>query len=346
MMHGTSVSAEAAPGYIELLSPEFVRGWAQFHEGVPAHVCALIDGRVVGTAIADETRGDLGDVGLQAGGFLIVFERRFSFEERVRVQVRVVGSGAELPRSAGMSWGREPVRQVFVLGSPRSGTSEMGATLTRVLDLPWQGEFHAAPLFAQAAAALRGDPEAPDELHRFLAHRHLPEHLSRLARFTYYGVHGLASFVDKTPGVEMIGAAPFLAQCFPDAKFIYLRRNGISNVLSRLAKFGGDFNEHCADWAAALTKWEEVRGVLPGFLELRQEDMLAAPDKVAAQLAAYLEVPELEPAFAASLAEGRLERTGAGVGKFLLSQTGWDGAQIDIFRHLCGPVMKRFGYPM
>lgn len=76
----------------------------------------------------------------------------------------------------------------------------MGATLSKTFNLSWLGEFHANVLIDQA-------------------------------RLAYYIMHGSASFVDKTPGVPMIRSAPFLADCFQDAKFICLRRNGISNVL-------------------------------------------------------------------------------------------------------------------
>lgn len=351
-MEHTDPAADALPlGYVETLSPEFAAGWARYTEGVPSHVYALLDGRVVGTAVADEVRGDLGVVaaeqGWRAGGFLIVFARGFSAEERARVFVHVIGATTPLARSSNMRLDRDPLVQIFVLGSPRSGTSEMGATLAGVLQLPWRGELHAAQLFAGPAEALRApSPVTEEALARYLADHHLSRQMMRLARQTYYGVHGSASFVDKTPGVEMIGAAPFLADCFPSARFIYLRRNGVSNVLSRVAKFGGSFSEHCADWAEALMRWARVRDDLPHYLEIRQEDMLTGPAAVARQIALYLDMPERVHDLTRSLTSGRLERTGAGVGRHLLHQTGWDETQITIFRQICGPVMTAFGYDM
>jgi hypothetical protein len=140
----------------------------------------------------------------------------------------------------------------------------------------------------------------------------------------------------------MIGAAPFLLECFPRAKFIFLRRNGVSNVLSRMAKFGGDFQEHCADWAAAMFRWLEVSVALPHFLEVNQEDMLDSPEEVAAEVAGYLGVPA--GGIAESLRTGALEHTGAGLHRTRLEETGWSADQKALFARDCGAAMALFGY--
>ncbi len=166
------------------------------------------------------------------------------------------------------------------------------------------------------------------------------------AKLAYYAMHGSASFLDKTPGIPMIRSAPFLAACFPQAKFIYLQRNGISNVLSRMAKFGGQFHAHCNDWAAALNEWAAVRDLLPHHLELKQEDMQDNPGKVALKISNYLNAPHQAPAIEASLRTGSLERTGAGIGCTQLAETGWSQEQTATFLRLCRPTMQRFGCAM
>jgi hypothetical protein len=157
-------------------------------------------------------------------------------------------------------------------------------------------------------------------------------------------MHGSASFLDKTPGIPMIRAVPFVAECFPGARFIYLRRNGISNVLSRIAKFGGPFDRHCADWAAAMDVWAELRTKLRHYLEVDQEAMLEQPASVARKVADYLGAPEAADGIAARFATGRREHTGAGVTHAALATTGWTEEETRIFRRICAATMQREGY--
>jgi len=323
-------------GCVEFRSSAFLRGWAARREGVPVCVCALLRGEVIGFARAEERREDLGEVG---GAFLLVFDRVVAEADVREVAVRVVESGAGIGDAAAVKLDRAPVCQVFVFGSPRSGTSELGNTLAKTLALPWLGEGHAAPLFARAADALGGDCGSGDAMVRYMAAQNFRKYAVDRARLAYFAMHGSASFIDKTPGWPMIAAAPFLHEAFAAAKFIYLQRNGVANVLSRMAKFGGNFGEHCADWAKAVACWGQVRARLPHYLEILQEDMLAAPEATAARVAAYLGAPEMERAIGASLAAGRTELTGAGLGRTRLTETGWSEAQKADFERICGAAM-------
>jgi len=339
-------------GYLEALSPAFASGWVEYQAGAPAGVLAVLGGEMLGLATADGIRSDLlwaaEQGGFRAGGFSILFHRMITEAECQQVSIQVINAAAPLPRLPEIRLDSFAVRRIFIMGSPRSGTSELGNTLSNVFALPWLGELHAAHIFAEPAYRLRSNTGFGAELKHFLAERHFADAMLTQARLLYYGVHGSASFLDKTPGVPMIRSAPFLARCFPDAKFIYLRRNGIANLCSRMAKFGEhfDFRESCHDWSACLNDWARVRAHLPHFLELRQEDMQDVPDAVAASIAAYLEAPGRAQDIADSLASNALERTGAGIGRYLLEHTGWNAEQIAMFQRICGETMTKFGYPM
>jgi hypothetical protein len=337
-------------GRVEIMSADFVIGWAAQTGPEPVRVHAVLDGEVVGHAEANVERPDLARAAatssLRASAFVIAYRAPVGDSRRGDVAVFRQGASGPLERSLGLRIDRTPRQQIFVFGSPRSGTSELGATLARTLDLPWLGEGHAAPLFATAAASLSGDTASPNGLVRFMAQQNYRALIIEEARRAYYYAHASASFVDKTPGVPMIKAAPFVLECFPTAKAICLRRNGISNVLSRMVKFGGNFDRHCADWAAAMNEWVKVRQHLPHYLEVNQEDMLADPDAVAERLAAYIGCPDSARQLGLSLGSGSREKTGAGIGRTTLAQTGWSADQIRQFRHICGPTMEAFGYPM
>jgi hypothetical protein len=236
------------------------------------------------------------------------------------------------------------VVQAFILGSPRSGTSELAATLSTQLNLAWVGEGHFAPTMAAAEALVTGDANSPNGLSRALAAEGVAAAVRAATRRVYHRAHGSGSFIDKTPGLEMIRAAPFLQRSFPEARFIFMRRNGVANVISRMKKFGGDFGAHCQDWAASMKAWEAVRPELTHWLEIEQETMLSSPTDVAAALANFLARPEAVHAIARSLGDGARERTGAGVGKRVIADAEWSPGEISVFRTYCGEVMHRWGY--
>ncbi len=336
-------------GVVEITGPEFISGWAADNGAhLPAHVYATLDGTVVGFARADIRRPDL--EGLAAKGelfahaFLILFDQPLPPDALARIEVRSLHADTPLERGGRMRIDGSPKLQIFVLGSPRSGTSELAATLTDHFALPWMGEGHSAPQFAAAADALTGDAASPNDLPRFMAQQGYRNIAIDAVRRAYYFMHGSASFLDKTPGVPMIRAAPFLAEAFPQAHFIYVQRNGISNVLSRMVKFGGRFDEHCADWAASVKAWHAVRSHLPNVLELRQETMLNHPGDVAFQLADSLGQIEAANPIADRLASGTRERTGAGIGRDTLEATGWSDDEQKVFRYHCDFAMTLAGY--
>jgi hypothetical protein len=347
------------PGLIEIISPNFAAGWARLAGQWPSHVYASLGDRIIGCAAADIRRNDLRgndtsaagtadpeSAGEMGRGFIVLFNAPVAPDALDQIKLTMLESAETLLRGNRARYDRRDPLQVFVLGSPRSGTSEMGQTLASVLQLPWVGEGHAAPAFQDAASALNGE-RAPSRgaLTDFMRYNALGSVAERAMRQTYYYVHRASSFLDKTPGVEMIRAAPFLSKSFPAAKFIFMRRNGISNVLSRMQKFGGDFHAHCSDWAAAMNAWLDVRARLPHYVEIEQEVMLERPTDVANAVAGYLGVSEeTTNQIASSLAAGALERTGAGIGRDTFASAGWDRRQIDIFMKIDGPVMREFGY--
>jgi len=341
--------AFALHGRVELLSTEFAMGWASLSAGGTfAPVIATLDGEVIGSSVARLVRPDLerkrDEGNLNARAFLIVFSRAIPAEKVASVLVISSPDWRPLPHTRGVKIDQTAPMRLFLMGSPRSGTSELGSTLTQVLAIPWLGEGHAAPLFAAAADALAGDVEAPNGLVRLMAKQDYRAYVIELTKQAYFVMHASASFLDKTPGVPTISAAPFLFECFPEARFIFQRRNPVANVLSRLAKFDGSFEAHCRDWTAAMNEWLKDRPLLPHYLEVEQEEMQNSPEKVGAAIADYVGLPQHGASIARSLASNARERTGAGLGRSRLADTGWSPAQIGRFREICGPAAKAFSY--
>ena len=100
---------------------------------------------------------------------------------------------------------------------------------------------------------------------------------------------------DKTPDPGMILAGPIIQQLWPGSGFVFAKRRGIENVISRVKKFPGEsFENHCAGWAGTMRVWRKVRELLPPgcFIEIEQRDMIEKPEVTAQSLCAFLQVYE------------------------------------------------------
>ena len=341
--------ALAAIGRIEMLSTEFAIGWASVSAANHhAHVFAMVGSEIIGFGPANISRPDLDrarqEGQLNAYAFILVFDRPVNSEQTQSIKIFIAGQAAAIPEAKQVKIDRSPTLRLFVMGSPRSGTSQLGQTLAQVLSLPWLGEGHGAPLFASAADALAGDIDDKNGISRFMALQDFRQIAIEAAKKAYFYLHGSASFIDKTPGIKMISAAPFLNQCFPGSRFIFLRRNPVNNIMSRMAKFGGSFDNHCMDWTGAMNAWLKVRSLLPHFVEIQQEDMLQSPDQVGKVLAEYIGLPEIADRISQSIKKDSLERTGAGDGGTDQLRAAWTPEQSATFEKICRPVMRTFGY--
>lgn len=333
-------------GRIHTLSTDFVAGTVDLGPAAdPPWVYASLGAKILGAATAcvapwtpnpDKITRD----------YVIVFPESLEPDALDHVQVLALGASKPFTRQRALKIERQQPRRVFVLGSPRSGTSAIARIIAGQLALPSRGEAHGAALFAAAHEAVRGGVASGQAMQRYLRRSHASAEIVRMTRQSYFGLHRSASFLEKSPGRPMILAAPFMAECFPDARFIYLQRNGISNVLSRPKKFGGSFEDHCASWAAVAQAWMSVRATLPHYVEIRQEEMVQQADGTARRIADYLGAPEQQPDIARDLSHEKVEHTGAGVGRARLADAGWTSDQIAIFRRHCGPTMQSLGYAM
>ena len=135
-------------GFVEILSTEFVSGWASDAELDPMLpvMVAKLGNEILGWSICRFARRDL-----PAGAaFVIPFLR--TIDETQVSEVEVFHLRAMTPLKRGMAARIEatPPLQVFVVGSPRSGTSQLGKCISEVFSLPWFGEGHGAPALGEA----------------------------------------------------------------------------------------------------------------------------------------------------------------------------------------------------
>jgi hypothetical protein len=154
-------------------------------------------------------------------------------------------------------------------------------------------------------------------------------------------------WLDKTPSVNMIHLAPVLRDIWPQARFVFMKRRGIENILSRQRKFPYDFARNCREWKQAMEAWLAVRPALTGAaLELDQHFVATNPAGAAGAIGRLLGLSATETdRLGLALDTVRPQRTGGVFDETLgLAETGWSDPEMQIFDELCGEVMTVFGY--
>ena len=207
---------------------------------------------------------------------------------------------------------------------------QIGRCIAEAFELPWLGEGHVAPVYASALDALRQVNRPPTGFMAIVEAQGLEDQIISRCREAYFLAHASQSFLDKTPGTMMIRAAPALLRAFPEAKLIFAKRNGISNVLSRMKKFGGTFEAHCNDWAAAMRAWVEVRKLLPDLSKFNKKKWRRTHRKPLRQSANTLVIRAVLKFSPLKFTTHSEERTGAGIGRTSLSSTGWSAKQVEL----------------
>jgi hypothetical protein len=133
-----------------------------------------------------------------------------------------VRQGAHLPA---LLMGKKLDRPIFIIGAPRSGTSMLYAILRTSSKLAhWPGEAHEV-WEADHHPALRGWSS------NALGAEDADPHTAERIRRAFFLVTGPNSrLIDKTPRNAL--RIPFIDALFPDARFVFLQREGRDNINS------------------------------------------------------------------------------------------------------------------
>jgi hypothetical protein len=242
--------------------------------------------------------------------------------------------------------------KVFILGSPRSGTSITYHAMREVFALPGRGESHVIPVFQRILHLFYNyalEFSAMDGvLARNLDTASFKRFLAGYVREFYGQQYEGGCWVDKTPGAEAILGAELVAQVFPNAKFLLLRRNGIEIVQSAQKKFDMSFSDACRGWATCMEAAESLRARRLDLLELDQFELTNTPEESAARIAAFLACPDKEAELAAFFRDQRVDKTSDHdwTRRVTLDDVDWNKAQKVEFLDLCGEAMLRAGYPL
>jgi Sulfotransferase family len=219
---------------------------------------------------------------------------------------------ATLRRTVGYQLTRPPGHPARKMGVPESGRlltapvfilspARAGSTLLRMI-LGSHSTMYAPPELPLRQLTVRAETSwikaslkemqlTAQELDYLLWDRVLADLLAR---------SGKPTLVVKTPSNVLIWQQ--LAECWPDARFIFLLRHPASAVASLNAAWAanwhpgekGTMDESTAKALRYMTSLEEARRALPGKT-VRYEDLTAEPELITRQLCKFLGVP-FEPA--------------------------------------------------
>ena len=347
--------------------PFQVRGWAYDSED-PASSLEIevrLDGQRIGTTMADVGTEDQGLPGHH--GFILATPQVLPITELHRLTVMARGSGGQTRRLDHAVPPRPILRYplpasdpsqhpVFILGSVRSGTTAVMRALSSSTRYVGPGEGHLLDMLMHMSVLVENvyAERRPiwemglDTLITAVPESFLLDGVRRcfveLAIAQFPNRH----WFDKTPTPTMIRAVPLLQAVWPEARFIFMKRRGIENVLSRLRRCPEiAFDDHCRGWADSMVSWVAVRDRLgASAVEIEHLDVARHPAEVAQSIGRLLALTaEEEGGVRRELAVGRPERTADAFAEVHdLATLPWTASQIASFREICGPAMQRFGY--
>jgi len=242
---------------------------------------------------------------------------------------------------------------VFVVGSARSGTTAMASAL---LGIGYHGfrEGNFLPLIASInqevdrhfATFSKGGHKT---LVSLVDQAALKSSIAAVLAFCEAQLNPMAPWLDKSGNHTMIEAIPYLLETWPEAVFIFSKRRGIENIISRLKKFPThNFEYHCKDWARIMKAWRDARTKLDRriYLEIDQQMLITAPTSASDRLAKFLNLSDTQrDDLGAIFTKARPQETSDGsASRVYALDTLWTETQRGIFQDICGPEMEAFGY--
>jgi hypothetical protein len=291
---------------------------------------------------------------------------------RVREAARQATEKAEHASEATHGWGAidgfwsdDPTRPplapeesfpVFVTGAARSGTSAITRALVNATRYRGFAEGHMLDVAFQLITAIEAHFDTkrrilPSEDAEFHFGRNRTERLHSAVRQLLRQLaagYTTPFWLDKTPTLAMVRSVPSIAQIWPNARFILMKRRALENIMSRQRKFPTRaFEENCGQWSSIMAEWRIVRSSIPGkFIELDQRSLLQEPVSVAERVGALLRLTVAEiDAVGDKLRTLRPEVTDPKATVIAnIAATGWSAEMIETFRAICGPEVEAYGY--
>jgi hypothetical protein len=174
------------------------------------------------------------------------------------------------------------IKPIFVVGSPRAGTTAVGNALREAVGAKNYGEHHFLFLAKKLKDTVteyfkkyhtRNDKGTfINDMSPALVQLKMSQQIKELYASWQPGQY----FVDKTPGRNMLKSIPNIQRIWPEAKYVFCKRRAYENVKSRLVKFPHlTAEQHAKQWVEVMQSWREIRQKLPegSYIEVDQHDL-------------------------------------------------------------------------
>jgi hypothetical protein len=243
---------------------------------------------------------------------------------------------------------------VFIIGSPRSGTSILVDGLLSVGYNGFrEGMFlslihHVNLLIDRQFSTFAGDKTLISAVDK----EQFKARLFDVFKQTTDDLNKNPPWFDKSGNPDMVYAIPIVLKLWPEAVFIFAKRRAIENVLSRLKKFPKhNFEYHCTDWAKNMLAWRAVRGELPAskYIEVDQNALIESPLQITEKLSVLLGLAEdQKQAMLETFRSNRPQQSEEGSAERIhtLASAGFTDNQTAVFLKHCKPEMDAFGYSL
>ncbi len=247
---------------------------------------------------------------------------------------------------------------IFILGSPRSGTTIITLALREGANIPGYQEGHFLPLLKLLIDEVEKYYEQfsnvanKEEANVMLAHikqKRLENLVIKAFHNLLLQIHSEQVWLDKTPGELMIKTSPHILNTWSKSRFIFAKRRSIECIQSRLKKFPKvSFESHCIQWKKCMQSWLNVKNSLKGhYIEIEQRDIALNPQKTAQKMVHFLGlekhyIQQIEKIFT----NKRPQHTGGKENEKSISieELGWTKPELEIFRKHCNNLNKKLGY--
>ena len=247
-------------------------------------------------------------------------------------------------------------RPIFIIGSPRSGTSIITSAITRGANIPGYTEGHFLPLINTLMTEVNDYYSSREQLLKnqklAIANANIQKLENKILgsfRTVYDSLFTETVWVDKTPGIMMVRTSPYLLRAWPQARFIFAKRRGIECIQSRLKKFPREtFKIHCNKWRFAMEAWCKVKDDLKDhYLEIDQREIGLNPEQVSSELGNFLDLSaEKINQIYSFFRSNRPEHTGGNETQQAIDieHTNWSQEDIDYYQETCQSICNVFGY--
>ena len=265
---------------------------------------------------------------------------------------------------------------IFIVGGSRSGTIVLLKAMGRheeIISTPSENPFITDIGGMVHALEYCSESERNYYLQTLrVRHEYIYADLRRLAIETSFGPHyGIKNLIKHvvqrkknimrkrywcTKTFPSKKVAHGLLKLYPDAKFLWILRNGVNVVYSR-CRFPAfrdlTFEEHCHHWADSIRRFSYIKE-LPDSAVVRQEELLDDPDQVFGHVfdvfgirfdsksAEYAKTHHVHPLSDESTIKGvDIKKT---ITQRQPAHMDWSTDQKNIFKEICSESMRIAGY--